>query len=208
MFICLKNGLLFGGEAMLNTESNSAVEEMYPLRKDWGWLLALGIGLVVIGIGAISVPLLATVGIVAVIGILMIVAGAAQIVSALSSAKWSGVFLYLVIGVLYVVTGFFILENPLEGAAGLTLLLAVFFFVSGIFRIVFALRERFPAWGWTLLNGTVTLLLGIIIWRQFPVSALWLIGLLLGIDLIFAGWTWIMLALAVRRVAKTESTED
>ncbi|MBN1911192.1 MAG: DUF308 domain-containing protein [Pirellulales bacterium] len=160
-----------------------------------------------IGLGAISVPLFATVGIVTVVGILMLVAGTAQIVSGLSSAKWSGVFLHLVVGILYCVTGFFILESPLKGAAGMTLLLAVFFFVSGIFRIVFALRERFPAWGWTLLNGAVTLLLGIIIWRQFPVSALWLIGLLLGIDLVFAGWTWIMLALAVRRIPAPEATE-
>jgi len=192
---------------MPNEETNLIAEEMHELRKDWGWILALGIGLALTGVAAISVPLLATVGVVTVIGILMLVAGAAQIVSAFSSAKWSGVFLHIVVGLLYGVTGFFILESPLKGAGGLTLLLAVFFFVSGLFRIVFALRERFPTWGWTLLNGAVTLLLGIIIWRQFPESALWLVGLLVGIDLIFTGWTWIMLAFAVRGVPGPKSAK-
>ena len=189
----------------------AAHKELRQMRKDWGWLLALGIGLVLIGMAALSVPLLATglttVAIVATIGILMIVAGAAQIVSGFSCENWSGVFLSIALGLLYGVTGFFILENPLEGAAALTLLIAAFFFISGIFRIIFALRERFPAWGWTLLNGAVTLILGIIIWRQLPESALWLIGLLVGIDLIFSGWTWIMLAFAVRNVPEPESAE-
>lgn len=192
---------------MPNVEINPIADELRELRKDWGWLLALGIGLALAGVAAISVPLLATVGIVTVIGILMLAAGAAQIVSAFSSSKWSGVFVHIVMGLLYGVTGFFILENPLVGAGGLTLLMAMFFFMSGIFRIVFALRERFPTWGWTLLNGAVTLLLGIIIWRQFPESALWLIGLLVGIDLIFTGWTWIMLAFAVRNAPEASSAK-
>jgi uncharacterized membrane protein HdeD (DUF308 family) len=128
------------------------------------------------------------------LGILILFAGAGQIVSAFSSGRWSGVFVHIVLGLLYGVTGFLILENPLPGAAGVTLLLAAFL-------------ERFPTWGWTLLNGAVTLLLGIIIWRQFPESALWVIGLLVGIDLIFAGWASIMLALAVRGVAEPKSSK-
>ena len=143
---------------MANTENEvvdevrkAAHKELRQMRKDWGWLLALGIGLVLIGLAAISLPLLATGGIVTAIGILMIVAGAAQIVSGFSCENWSGVFLSIALGLLYGVTGFFILENPLEGAAALTLLIAMFFFVSGILRIIFALRERFPTWGWTLL---------------------------------------------------------
>jgi uncharacterized membrane protein HdeD (DUF308 family) len=191
---------------MSSANHDSNVGELQQLRKDWIPMLILGIGLAIFGVAAISAPLMATMGIVTLIGILMIVAGAAHVVSAFASAKWSGVFLSIVIGILYAVIGFFILENPLESAVGITLLLGAFFCVSGIFRIVFALRERFPTWGWALLNGAVTLLLGIIIWRQFPESALWLIGLLVGIDFIFTGWSWIMLALAVRSVAKPESS--
>jgi uncharacterized membrane protein HdeD (DUF308 family) len=192
---------------MPNVQINPFADELRELRKDWIWILALGVGLVLAGGAAISVPLFATVGIVTVLGILMLVAGAGQFVSAFSSARWSGVFLNIVLGLLYGVTGFFVLENPLEGAEGLTLLLTVFFFVSGIFRMVFALRERFPAWGWTLLSGAVTLLLGIIIWRQFPASSLWLIGLLVGIDLIFTGWAWIMLAFVIRRAPEAGQSQ-
>jgi len=183
---------------MSNVIPNSVAEEARELRKQWVWLLALGIGHVLIGGVAIAVPFLATVGVVAVIGIAMLAAGIAQIVGAFSSARWSGVFVHIMVGVLYGVTGFFVLENPIAGASALTLLLAMFFFASGIFRIVFSLRERFLNWGWTLLNGAVTLLLGVIIWRQLPESALWIVGLLVGIDLIFTGWTSIMLAFAVR----------
>jgi uncharacterized membrane protein HdeD (DUF308 family) len=186
------------GEPMQSVETNPVVSELHNLRKDWYWLLALGIALVLGGLVAISVPLIATVGIVTVVGILMLAAGIGQIISAISSARWSGVLLHILLGVLYAVTGFFVLENPLQGAAGLTLLMAAFFFTGGIFRIVFAVRERFPTWGWTLLNGAVTLLLGLIIWKQFPESTLWVIGLLVGIDMLFTGWTWIMLSFAVR----------
>lgn len=190
---------------MSNSTPISVAEEIRELQKQWKWLLALGIALVLIGSVAIAAPLLATAGVVTVIGVLMLAAGIAQIVSAFSSAKWSGVFVHIMVGVLYGVTGFFVLENTLAGAAALTLLLAAFFVVSGIFRVVFSLRERFLNWGWTLLGGAVSLLLGIIIWRQMPESSLWIIGLLVGIDLIFTGWASIMLAYAVRSAGEPKT---
>ena len=80
--------------------------------------------------------------------------------------------------------------------------LAAFFIVAGAFRIVVAVVERFPQWGWVLVNGMITLMAGLIIYDSFPNSALWLIGLLLGIDLLFNGWSWLMLALFLRTVRK------
>ncbi len=181
--------------------------ELKELRRDWGWLLALGIGLIFGGIAVLTLPQVTGVVplvIVTVLGILMIAAGAAQIVSAFTSGKWSGALLHLLVGILYAVIGFLVLESPENAAGGLTLLLAAMFFVEGIFRIAFALRERFPSWGWTLLNGAVSVLLGVIIWRQFPESTLWVIGLLVGIDMIFSGWAWIMLAIAVKQIPEQE----
>jgi uncharacterized membrane protein HdeD (DUF308 family) len=74
--------------------------------------------------------------------------------------------------------------------------------VGGILRIVVSLVERFEGWGWSLLNGVVSLLLGAVIWRQWPLSSLWFIGLFVGIEMLFSGLSWVMLALAVRSARK------
>lgn len=170
------------------------------LKKDWCWLLSLGIALVLLGIVAIGLPFFATLEFVTVLGILLLLAGGFMVVNAFNSPRWNGLLLHLLIGILYIVSGFLILENPVQGAAGLTLLLAAFFLTSGIFRIAVSLIERFPGWGWVLLNGGVSVMLGVVIWRQFPESTFWIIGLLVGFELLFNGWAWIMLAFAVKNL--------
>jgi uncharacterized membrane protein HdeD (DUF308 family) len=92
-----------------------------------------------------------------------------------------------------------IIGHPAESAIQLTLIIAIFLMIGGIFRIVFALSERFSGWEWVLLNGFVALLLGLMIYKQWPASGLWVIGLFVGIDLIFNGWAWIMLSLGLRK---------
>lgn len=184
---------------------SEVIAELRELRGDWGWFLALGIGLVFAGIAAITVPFFATIGVVTVLGILLIVAGAAQVVTAFSCSQWSGLLVEILVGVLYVVFGFLILENPIAGAAGLTLLVAAMFFIGGVFRIVISLQERFLGWGWTLLNGAVTLLLGIIIWRNLADATLIIVGLLLGIELIFKGMATIMLAITISKIPVVDS---
>ena len=89
----------------------------------------------------------------------------------------------------------------------MTLIIAIFLIISGIFRIVSALSERFTGWGWVLLNGGVSLLLGLLIYKQWPLSGLWVIGLFVGIDLIFNGWAWIMLSLAMRKPPVSNSPQ-
>lgn len=186
---------------------NSLIETQ-ELRKAWGWLVALGIGLMVAGLAAISSPLMGTSAMVALLGILLLVAGIAQLVSTFHCAGWKGVLLHLLVSILYLVTGFLVLENPIEAKKGLTLLLAVFFLATGLIRIVVALKERFPGWGWVLLSGAVTTVLGLIIWRQFPESALWVIGLLVGVDLVFGGWMWLMLGFMFRQIPEQEASSS
>ena len=90
--------------------------------------------------------------------------------------------------------------HPVEAAIGLTLLLAAAFMVGGILRIVVAAIEHFHGWPWVMLNGFIGLFLGLYIWRHLPNDALWVIGMFVGIDLIFAGWSWIFLAFGVHRL--------
>src|SRR5262249_11784744 len=105
----------------------------------------------------------------------------------------------------YAVLGFLLVQRPDAAAAGFTLVLAACFMVGGLFRIVSALVDRFPGWGWVLLNGVVTLLLGALIWRGWPEDSLQFIGLFVGIDMVFAGWSWIMMALAVHSMPAQSS---
>jgi uncharacterized membrane protein HdeD (DUF308 family) len=101
-------------------------------------------------------------------------------------------------GVLYLIAGIFLINNPVGAALGLTLLVAVCLLTGGAVRIVLSLLERFDGWGWVVMNGIVSVLLGAAIWRQWPLSGLWALGLFVGIEMLFSGLSWVMLALAVR----------
>ena len=134
------------------------------------------------------------------LGVVLMVAGIATIITSVWAGKWSGTLMQMLAGILYLVVGFMITEAPIRATANLTLFIAAFFIMAGGFRIVASLSVRFPFWGWALLNGIVTLLLGLVIYRNFPNDFLWVIGLLVGIEMLFHGWTWIMLSLAIRHL--------
>ena len=181
--------------------------EFQHLRSDWWWLLMYGVLLAVCGTAAVIFPALTVLtSFVAVVllGIALIIAGIATIITALWGGQWSGLLLQLLVGVLYLAVGFTIMEAPwLKSVEALTLFVAAFFVVVGGFRIVASLMIRFPFWGWSLLNGIVTFLLGVIIYRlyhHFPPSAIWVLGLLIGFEMLFNGWNWIVLSLAVRDI--------
>ncbi len=168
------------------------------IRRSWFWFLALGIILILFGIMALTWAVVATVVSVEIFGWLLFFGGILSVSHAFLRRRWGGFFLELFAGILYAIVGLMMLSNPAEGAVALTLLIAVFLMIGGIFRILTALTARFHHWIWVLLNGVISLLLGIMIWRQWPVSGLWVIGLFIGIDMIFYGWSLIMLAMAVR----------
>jgi uncharacterized membrane protein HdeD (DUF308 family) len=179
--------------------------ELEVIRGQWVWLLTLGIVLVVVGTLAIGAPFIASLATALTIGALLLVGGAAQLVGAFWTRDWSGFFLMFLMGVLYIVVGLLFLERPVSALEVLTLLLACSLIVSGIFRIVGSLMSRFPQWGWVCVGGVINLLLGILIWRQWPVTGLWVIGLFVGIDMIFNGWTWIMLALRLKSLPRASA---
>jgi uncharacterized membrane protein HdeD (DUF308 family) len=202
----------FGTESAMNPRTNFGQvikHELEHLSEHWLWVLLLGVLLVVAGTAAIIVPA-ATVGttfaITIFFGVLLMISGVATIVSAFWIGNWSAFMLQLLVGILYVACGFVMTENPVVSAVAMTVFIAVSFIVLGIFRTVAALRLRFPQWGWALLNGVITMLAGIIIYRQLPFDALWVIGLLVGLEMLFNGWTWIMLSLALRKISQRLAT--
>jgi uncharacterized membrane protein HdeD (DUF308 family) len=180
---------------------------MDVLQKGWGWLLGLGILLSVLGVVLIAAPVLGTLAVDLLVGWFLIIGGIAQVIHAFMEKAWRGFLLELLSGVLYLVVGGLLLFYPLAGAQALTLVLAAFLLVDGIVRVAMAMRLR-PAhgWGWLLFGGIVTVILAVLIWMQWPASAVWVIGLLVGINLLFTGWTLTMMAIAIRaqggRVAK------
>jgi uncharacterized membrane protein HdeD (DUF308 family) len=177
--------------------------ELEVIKGHWVWILVIGIILVLVGSLALSTPLVATFATTLAIGSLVLIAGVAQLVGTFWTRDWSGFFLTLLMGVLYVVLGVMMLRAPVKAELALTLLLACVLMVGGLFRIIGSLMYRFPHWGWILAGGVINLVLGILIWQQWPEAALWVIGLFVGIDLIFTGWTWVMLSLAIKNVKPT-----
>jgi uncharacterized membrane protein HdeD (DUF308 family) len=145
-------------------------------------------------------PILSNIAVMLFLGIILMVTGVATIIMSFWAGKWSGMLVQLLVGILYVVVGVQITDTPVRAGLVLAIFLAGFFIVAGAFRIVAALAIRFPHWGWALLNGIVTFLCGVVIYRHFPECALWLVGLLVGLELFFNGWTWIMLSLAIRNI--------
>ena len=174
--------------------------ELEAIQGNWGWFLALGIILIVVGTIAVSMPFVASLASVVLLGTLLIMGGIAQLVGAFWTREWSGFLLILLMGVLYLVLGVMFLRHPGEALVAMTLLLACGLMVSGLFRIIGSLMYRFPHWGWTLASGVINLLLGIYIYSQWPFDSFIIPGLFVGIDMIFTGWTWVMLALAVKNL--------
>jgi uncharacterized membrane protein HdeD (DUF308 family) len=173
-----------------------------PLRAKSGWIVALGVIYVIAGLIALGSVAMATVVSVFIVGIMMLIAGVAEVINAFQVKSWGKFLFWLILGALYIVAGFVTFENPLLAAAILTLILGIALVASGIMRIVlaFSVKQGMP-WVWIVVSGAITLLLGLIILAHWPVSSLYILGLFLGIDLVFAGAGWIGLGLGLRRRA-------
>jgi uncharacterized membrane protein HdeD (DUF308 family) len=171
-----------------------------PLRAKSGWIVALGVVYVIAGLIALGSVVFATVVTVFIVGVMMLIAGVAEVINAFQIKTWGKFFLWLLLGVLYIVAGFVTFENPLLAAAVFTLLLGFALLASGIMRIVlaFSLKEEMP-WVCVAASGVITLLLGLVILAHWPVSGLYILGLFLGIDLIIVGVGWIGIGLGLRR---------
>ena len=130
------------------------------LHRKWGWFLGLGIILILLGIVAVGSSTLMTLATMVFIGWLMIIGGMFQVIHAIATKGWSGFFLDLLTGVLYIVVGMMVVANPGATAVALTILIAVLLILGGIFRILIAMAVRFQNRVWLALHGVVNILLG------------------------------------------------
>jgi len=172
------------------------------LRRASRASLVLSIVLIIFGLLAITLPMATSIGVVIVIGWLVIFDGLAQLVHAFQSSGVGHIVWKLLVAVFYLVAGGYLLASPGLGAAGLTLVLGIFLFAEGIADVVayFATRKTGSS-PWMLADGVITLILGFMIWNQWPVSSLWVIGTLVGVSMVMTGTTRLMMALAVRKLA-------
>jgi uncharacterized membrane protein HdeD (DUF308 family) len=186
--------------------ADTVAELTKAVRDNRGWFIALGIILLIVGTAAIVFPFISTLSTTVLIGWVLVIGGIVQIIHAFGAKGWGGFFWEAVIGVLETIFGLILLAYPIAGIIALTLFLAAMFFVEGIVRTVFSFQIRPQAgWGWLLASGIISIIVGVMLWAKLPSSALWAIGLLVGINFIMAGWSLLMLAFAAEKSAGAEA---
>lgn len=176
--------------------------EVLGIGRNWGWLFLWGVLLVLLGIFAISTATLTTKISILILGVLLVIGGIIAVIDAFTTwwGKGGGFFSHLLMGILYIIAGVMLIESPMLGSISITLILGIFYVILGIYNIIYSVSARVLNWGWSLFNGIITLLLGILILEHWPASGLFFIGLFVGIDLLFFGWASIMNALAARNL--------
>jgi uncharacterized membrane protein HdeD (DUF308 family) len=183
-----------------NTLVGSIGSGLDQIHDSWGWFVALGIGLVALGVACIMGDMTATLATVLAFGSLLIIGAVVALVQAFRARDWSGFFLFFLTALLRGFTGYVLIRYPFNGEVGITILLASLFVVGGLFRAVGASTVRFPNWGWTALSGVVSMVLGVWVLTQLPLASQFFIGIVVGVDFIFDGIASITLGTAVRNV--------
>jgi uncharacterized membrane protein HdeD (DUF308 family) len=166
-----------------------------------------GILLIVLGMAAVGSPFLAAVAVNVAIAWLIVLAGAVHVILAFRAHGAGSMIWKLLVGVAYVCFGVYLILHPVLAVASLTLVLASLFLIEGVLDIVLFVKMRSVGGStWVLLDGIITLLLGLMIYMQWPSSSAWAIGTLVGVSMIISGVTRVMMSLAVRRAAQTVSS--
>lgn len=184
---------------------NPLTAGMQEIRKSWGWFLALGIMFIILGAVCVIGDVSATFATILVFGWMLLFSGIFALVHAFRTHTWSGFFLYLFSALFRGFTGYLLIRYPVLGAASITLILASFFIVGGLFRAIGAGMMRFPRWGWSVFSGLVSVVLGVMLLAQWPVSSIWFIGFAVGVDLIVEGASLIGFATAINTLPKPKA---
>ena len=176
------------------------------LNAHWRLLIFQGVVMIILGVLAVCAPVAATLVIDVFIGCLLLISGIVGLVTILAIGDLPAFLWGLITAALSIVVGILLIWKPATGALSLTLLLTAFFIVEGVFQTVISIayRELMPgSWGWLLASGIADLVLAAIIIAGWPITAVWALGLLVGINLIMSGVGVVMMALTGRDVVKT-----
>ena len=177
------------------------------IKGNAGLTIVSGVILLIAGMFAIASPLVAGLSITIMVGAMLAVSGIGQCFLAFRTGAFGRGLMVLIVGVLMTITGFYLMQQPVSGLATLTIILMSYLLATGVLEIIVAFQLK-PADGWGLLlfNGFVTLVLGILLWRQFPLSGAWVIGVLFGIKMIFSGWAFIFIGRNVKKMSAETQT--
>jgi uncharacterized membrane protein HdeD (DUF308 family) len=200
-------GPTVGGNATVNSTPMPGTQQTLNhnpenLQEISLFLIGMGIGLTLLGTVAIGASLIATLATVLLFGFVLLLGALFQILTAFWGRHWRGFSLHLLSGSLYLVLGLYMIDNPVDAAPGLTVLVAAGLLVGGCIRMTLSALDHFEGWGWGLCSGCLSVLMGIAIWSQWPWSGLWVIGLFVGIEMVTSGCSWLMLGLAVRSLRR------
>ncbi len=168
-------------------------------RKSIGWSIALSILLILAGFVAILLPPIMGLGVTLYIGWLLVLSGITHFVFAWKSHSAGAVLWEVLVGIVYLFAGGYLILHPMAGLLSLTLLLAIYLCIEGIFEIVLAFKVTRSGRPWLILEGAITIILAVMIWRTWPFSTIWAIGTLVGISMLFSGFSRLMFSLACRR---------
>lgn len=168
-------------------------------QESVGWSIALSVLMILTGVLAIMIPPVAGIAVLVVVAWLLMFSGAAHLLFAWHTRTAGGMVWELLLGILYILVGVYALLNPVAGLASLTLVLAIYLFMEAVLELILSFRLRRPGSNWLLIDGIITLILAVLIWRSWPSSSEWVIGTLVGISMLFSGAARLSLSLAARR---------
>jgi uncharacterized membrane protein HdeD (DUF308 family) len=189
-----------------SSEAMAPIPVLGDLIHNWGWLLAQGILLVVLGTVGLGLTFLLTLATVFIFGVFLVIGGGVQIFQTFKCKGWGSILWHVLIAVLYVLAGLSIMADPLAASTLFTLLLAGALVGIGVVRLIMAFQLRgVKNWGWPLIGGLAAIVLGFMILARWPVSGLWVIGLFVAIEMIFSGWSYIFIALGAREMGKQKN---
>lgn len=165
----------------------------------WRSFLFIGIILIILGFFSLSFQFLSTFFIIDFIGVLLLIAGFAQAFHSFKTKGLGRSATWAIMGIIYMIVGIYLIIQPVAASTAVTLIFSLLLIVGGITQIIGAFNNKnFPKWGWLLLSGIITLMLGFVIILGWPEDSLWVLGMFLGIDLIFQGWAYVAIGMAIK----------